>query len=136
LYINLVYDYSACKGATDWWIKNLFVFLLFVYTTETIFFSERQQTNKKYRFLFFFLFFKNTWKMLRFNRFIYFRLHWNRICVVSECHLVLHKETRMNVWRKILKFECFSIPKIDWLIDFWCLTPHSTIFQLYHSDQF
>ena len=54
LYINLLCDYSACKGATDWWIKNLFVFLLFVHTTETIFFSERQQTNKKYRFLFLF----------------------------------------------------------------------------------
>ena len=26
--------------------------------------------------------------------------------------------------------------KIDWLIDFWCLTPLSAIFQLYHGDQF
>jgi hypothetical protein len=24
----------------------------------------------------------------------------------------------------------------DWLIDFWCLTPLSAIFQLYHGDQF
>ena len=25
---------------------------------------------------------------------------------------------------------------IDWLIDFWCFTPLSAVFQLYHGDQF
>jgi hypothetical protein len=30
----------------------------------------------------------------------------------------------------------FNNLRWDWLIDFWCLTPLSAIFQLYHGDQF
>ena len=54
-----------------------------------------------------------------------------------------------GLWRRlIVKHYCF-VPFIsihfviflvyywiDWLIDFWCLTPLSAIFQLYHGDQF
>ena len=40
-----------------------------------------------------------------------------------------------TVEREVTTFKQ-QYPEIDWFIDFWCLTPLSEIFQLYHGDQF
>jgi hypothetical protein len=42
-----------------------------------------------------------------------------------------HKQGLLHL-EQTWKFDCFN----DFFIDFWCLTPLSAIFQLYHGDQF
>jgi hypothetical protein len=42
----------------------------------------------------------------------------------------------INVKKKKKKKIISVAFPVDWLTDFWCLTPLSAIFQLYHGDQF
>ena len=39
-----------------------------------------------------------------------------------------------HVYKPVVSFIKKRICQYDWLIDFWCLTPLSAIFQLYHGD--
>ena len=44
---------------------------------------------------------------------------------VNSILLTVNKSSDNSMWNLL-----------DWLIDFWCLTPLPTIFELYHGDQF
>ena len=64
-------------------------------------------------------------------------LWWNKInwsTALSYHPIIFLLETYKQVRSTKVKKE--GHPWINWLIDFWCLTPLSAIFQLYHGDQF
>jgi hypothetical protein len=70
---------------------------------------------------------------------------FNNISVISRRTVLLVEETRVpgekqwpatSIWQTLSHNVVSSTPKYDWLIDFWCLTPLSEIFQLHHGDQF
>ena len=59
---------------------------------------------------------------------------WWSVLVVEEAGV--HGENHRTVashWQTLSYNVVSSTPKEDWLIDFWCLTPLSAIFQIHHT---
>jgi hypothetical protein len=62
----------------------------------------------------------------------------NKVCVFWHVAIFFLSKLVQHVYLLPLVSisSLLSFRKIDWLIDCWCLTPLSAIFQLYYDDQF
>jgi hypothetical protein len=56
------------------------------------------------------------------------------VCV--KVHLKKTNLLLLYLPHTVFKLEAFYLAGYHYLYNFWCLTPHSAIFQLYHGDQF